>query len=270
MTKPADLSKRFLELHRKGNPLLLANAWDTGSARLLASLGFEALATTSLGHAGTLGRRDGCVTRDEALEHAREIAAATPLPVSADLERCFAVEPEGVAETLRLAGKTGIAGASVEDSHGDEASPIHPAGLATARVEAAVEAARAAGIVLTARCENYLQGRRDLADTIARLQAYEAAGADVLYAPAMTDLGEIETLVKSVGAPVNVLCMPNGPTVPELASVGVARISVGSTFYNAAMGGLVEAAREWREQGTHGFWQRAMVGARAGRSAFEG
>jgi 2-methylisocitrate lyase-like PEP mutase family enzyme len=270
MSKLADLSKRFLELHRKGSPLLLANAWDTGSARLLASLGFEALATTSLGHAGTLGRRDGCVTRDEALAHAREIAAATPLPVSADLERCFAVEPEGVAETLRLAGKTGIAGASVEDSTGDDASPIHPAGLATARVEAAVEAARAAGIVLTARCENYLQGRRDLADTIARLQAYEAAGADVLYAPAMNDLGEIETLVKSVGAPVNVLCMPNGPTVPELASVGVARISVGSTFYNAAMGALIEAAREWREQGTHGFWQRAMVGARAGRSAFEG
>jgi 2-methylisocitrate lyase-like PEP mutase family enzyme len=270
MTPPTDLAKRFLELHRKGRPLLLANAWDTGTARLLASLGFEALATTSAGHAGTLGRRDGLVTRDEALAHARAIAAATPLPVSADLERCFAVAPEGVAETLRLAGETGIAGASVEDSTGDAASPIHPAGLAKARVEAAVEAARAAGIVLTARCENYLHGRRDLADTIARLQAYEAAGADVLYAPALSDLGEIETLVKSVGAPVNVLCMPNGPTVPELASVGVARISVGSTFYNEAMGALAEAAREWREQGTHGFWQRAMLGARATRSAFEG
>jgi len=147
---------------------------------------------------------------------------------------------------------------------------MHPAGLATARVEAAVEAARAGSFVLTARSENYLHGRRDLADTIARLQSFEAVGADVLYAPAMSDLGEIETLVKSVGAPVNVLCMPNGPTVPELASVGVARISVGSTFYNAAMGALVEAAREWREQGTHGFWQRAIVGARATRSAFEG
>lgn len=270
MTNPTDLSKRFLELHRKGSPLLLANAWDTGSARLLASLGFEALATTSLGHAGTLGRRDGCVTRDEALAHAREIAAATPLPVSADLERCFAVSPEGVAETLRLAARTGIAGASVEDSTDDASSPIHPIELATERVVAAVEAARAGGLVLTARSENYLQGRRDLADTIARLQAFEAAGADVLYAPALSDLGEIATLVKSVGAPVNVLCMPNGPTVPELASVGVARISVGSTFYTAAMGALVEAAREWREQGTHGFWQRAMVGSRAARSAFEG
>ena len=270
MTNPTDLSKRFLELHRKGKPLLLANAWDKGTARLLASLGFEALATTSAGHAGTLGRRDGRVTRDEALAHAREIAAATPLPVNADLERCFAVAPEGVAETLRLAGKTGIAGASVEDSTGDSASPMHPPELATARVVAAVEAARAVGIVLTARCENYLHGIRDLADTIARLQAFEAAGADVLYAPGLSKLDEIESLVKSVSAPVNVLCMPNGPTVPQLASVGVARISVGSTFYNAAMGALVEAAREWREQGTHGFWQRAIVGSGATRSAFEG
>jgi 2-methylisocitrate lyase-like PEP mutase family enzyme len=262
------LAQRFLALHRKGSPLLLANAWDTGTARLLASLGFEALATTSWGHAGTLGRRDGCVTRDEALAHAREIAAATPLPVNADLERCFAIAPEGVAETLRLAARTGIAGASVEDSTGEAASPMHPPELATARVEAAALAARAGGFVLTARCENYLHGIRDLKDTIARLQSFEAAGADVLYAPGLSDLREIETVVKSVGAPVNVLCMPNGPTVPELASVGVARISVGSTFYNAAMGALVEAAREWREQGTHGFWQRAIVGANAGRSAF--
>jgi 2-methylisocitrate lyase-like PEP mutase family enzyme len=264
----APLAKRFLELHRKGQPLLLANAWDVGTARLLASLGFEALATTSAGHAGTLGRRDGRVSRDEALAHAREIAAATALPVNADLERCFADSPEGVAETLRLAAATGIAGASVEDSTGDENAPIYPADLAKARVEAAVAAAREGGLVLTARCENHLHGRRDLADTIARLQSYEAAGAQVLYAPGLTDRGEIETLVKSVGAPVNVLCMPGGPTVPELAALGVARISVGSTFYNAAMGALVEAAREWREQGTHGFWQRAVVGMGATRKAF--
>jgi 2-methylisocitrate lyase-like PEP mutase family enzyme len=262
------LAARFLDLHRKGQPLLLANAWDAGTARLLASLGFEALATTSAGHAGTLGRRDGNVSRDEALAHARELAAATPLPVNADLERCFADAPEGVAETLRLAAATGIAGASVEDSSADASAPIYPADLARVRVEAAVAAARAGGLVLTARCENYLHGRRDLADTLARLQAYQAAGADVLYAPGMTDLGEIETLVKAVGAPVNVLCMPNGPTVPQLAAAGVARISVGSTFYNAAMGALVEAAREWREQGTHGFWQRAIVGSRATRAAF--
>jgi 2-methylisocitrate lyase-like PEP mutase family enzyme len=269
MTTPSDLASRFLGLHRKGQPLLLANAWDAGTARLLASLGFEALATTSAGHAGTLGRRDGRVSREEALAHAREIAAATPLPVNADLERCFADEPEGVAETLRLAAQTGIAGASVEDSTGDAASPFYPPDLARARVEAAAQAAHAGGIVLTARAENYLHGRRDLADTIARLQSFEAAGADVLYAPALTELAEIETLVKSVSLPVNVLCMPNGPTVAELASVGVARISVGSTFYNAAMGALVEAAREWREQGTHAFWQRALVGAGATRKAFE-
>jgi 2-methylisocitrate lyase-like PEP mutase family enzyme len=269
MTNPS-LAKRFLALHRKGQPLLLANAWDVGTARLLASLGFEALATTSAGHAGTLGRRDGNVTRDEALAHARELAAATPLPVNADLENCFADAPDGVAETLRLAAATGIAGASVEDSTGDKHAPIYPADVAKARVAAAVAAARAGGCVLTARCENYLWGRRDLADTIARLQSFEAAGADVLYAPGLTDLGEIESVVKSVGAPVNVLCMPNGPTVPQLAAAGVARISVGSTFYNAAMGALVEAAREWREQGTHGFWQRAVVGMGAAKKAFEG
>jgi 2-methylisocitrate lyase-like PEP mutase family enzyme len=269
MTIPRDLSKHFLELHRKGRPLLLANVWDAGSARLIASLGFEALATTSSGHAGTLGRRDGRVTREEALAHAREIAAATELPLNADLERCFADTPEGAAETLRLAGATGIAGASIEDSSGDPAAPIYAADLARARVEAAVEAARAAGFVLTARCENYLHGRRDLADTIARLQAFEAAGADVLYAPGLTDLAEIRTLVASLGAPVNVLFTPKGPTVADLASVGVARISVGGAFYYTAMGALVEAAREWREQGTQGFWQRAIVGMGATRAAFE-
>jgi 2-methylisocitrate lyase-like PEP mutase family enzyme len=269
MTNTPDRSKHFLELHVKGEPLLLANAWDAGTARVLASLGYRALATTSAGHAGSLGRRDGAVTRDEALAHARELAAATDLPVSADLERCFAELPAGVAETVRLATRTGLAGCSVEDSSGDEASPIYEAGLARERVEAAADAAHAGpGLVLTARCENHLHGRRDLADTIARLQAYQSAGADVVYAPGLSDLGEIRQLVESVDVPVNVLCLPNGPDVAQLASVGVARISVGSAFYNVALGALAAAAREWREQGTHGFWQGAVAGIQAGKQSF--
>lgn len=269
MSHTPDLAKHFLDLHRKGEPLLLANAWDAGTAKLLASLGFEALATTSAGHAGTLGRLDGRVTCDEALAHARELAAATPLPVNADLERCYADTAEGVAETIRLATGTGLAGGSIEDFSGDDDAPIYGADVARARVEAAVEAAHAGdGFVLTARCENYLHGRRELGETIERLQTYQVAGADVLYAPGLTDLEEIRTLVSAVDAPVNVLCMPGGPTVAELASVGVARISVGSAFFNVAMGAVAEAAREWREQGTHAFWQGAIAGMGATKPAF--
>jgi 2-methylisocitrate lyase-like PEP mutase family enzyme len=270
MTHTADLAGQFLALHRKGDPLLLANAWDLGTARLLASLGFEALATTSAGHAGSLGRLDGRVTREEALDHARVLAAATPLPVNADLERGYADDPEGVAETIRLAAQAGLAGASIEDYTGDADAPIYEADRAAARVEAAAAAAHAgAGLVLTARSENYLNDRRDLADTIARLQRFQQAGADVLYAPGLTDLEEIRSLVSAVDAPVNVLCMPGGPDVAALASVGVARISVGSAFFNAAMGALAEAAREWREQGTHTFWQQALVGMGATKPAFQ-
>lgn len=270
MSTPGDLPKHFLELHVKGEPLLLANAWDVGSARLLASLGYRALATTSAGHAGTLGRLDGRVTRDEALAHARELAGATPLPVSADLERCYADAPEGVGETLRLARETGLAGCSIEDSSGDPANPIYPAQLARERVEAAAtEAHSGAGLVLTARCENYLHGRRDLTATIARLQSYQSAGADVVYAPGLSDVDEIRQLVAAVDVPVNVLCLPGGPNVAELAAVGVARISVGSGFYNASLGALAGAAREWLEQGTHEFWQGALAGMQAGKQAFD-
>ena len=270
MPTPSDLSKHFLELHVKGEPLLLANAWDMGSARLLASLGYRALATTSAGHAGTLGRLDGRVTRDEALAHSRELAGATALPVSADLERCFADEPEGVAETLRLARETGLAGCSIEDFSGDPASPIYPAELARERVEAAAaEAHSGARLVLTARCENYLHGRRDLADTIARLQSYQDAGADVVYAPGLSDAGEIRRVVEAVDLPVNVLCLPGGPKVAELAAAGVARISVGSAFYNVALGALAGAAQEWLEQGTHEFWQDAVSGMQAAKQAFD-
>ncbi len=263
MVHSPDLAKRFYDLHRKGDPLLLANAWDVGTARLLAALGFEALATTSAGHAGTLGRLDGRIGRDEALSHARELVAATPLPVSSDLEHGFADSPEEVAVTYRLALETGLAGGSIEDSTGNSDDPIYATDLAAARVEAAVEAAHSgAGFILTARCENYLHGRPHLAETIARLQRYQSAGADVVYAPGLTAIDDIREVVRAVDVPLNVLCFPGGPTVGELAEAGVARISVGSAFYHVAMSALVAAAQEWKEQGTHGFLGQA-VGARA-------
>jgi len=185
MTGDTDLTGRFLALHRTERPLLLPNPWDRGSAVLLASLGFQALATTSSGFAATLGRPDGSVTRDEAVAHAAQVVQATDLPVTADLENGFADDPAGVAETVRLAAGTGLAGCSVEDFTGRREEPIYDAARAAARVEAAAEAAHRgpARLVLTARAENYLYGRPDLADTIGRLQAYQQAGADVLYAP---------------------------------------------------------------------------------------
>ena len=270
MTNSPDRAKQFLDLHRKGEPLLLANAWDAGSARVLASLGFEALATTSAGHAGTLGRLDGRVSRDEALAHAAELVAATPLPVSADLERGFVDSTEDVAETYRLARETGLAGGSIEDFSGNADDPIYPADLAAARVEAAAAAAHAgAGFVLTGRCENFLHARQDLGDTIARLQSYQKAGADVVYAPGLTSLDDIREVVRSVDVPVNVLCLPGGPNVAELAEAGVARISVGSAFYNVAMAALAAAAKEWKEEGTHAFWGQAVAGMAATEPAFE-
>ena len=270
MSHPTDLSKHFLELHRKGEPLLLANVWDAGSARLLESVGYEALATTSSGHAGTLGRLDGAVTRDVVLDHCRHIAAATGLPVSADLENCFSEDLEGIAETIRLAGETGLAGCSIEDYSGGGSARLYPLVEAVARVQAAVaEAHGRANLVLTARAENHIRGVDDLGDTIERLQAYQEAGADVVYAPGLADLGQIRKVVEAVDAPVNVLCRPGAPTVPELASVGVARVSVGGGFYFVALGALARAAREWREQGTHEFWNDGIVGMQAGRQAFE-
>jgi 2-methylisocitrate lyase-like PEP mutase family enzyme len=270
VTRTAGLAERFLELHRKGEPLLLANVWDEGSARLLESLGYEALATTSSGHAGTLGRRDGAVPRELVLDHARVLAAATRLPVSADLENGFAEDAEGVAETLRLAGETGLAGCSIEDYSGGDSARLYPLKEAVARVEAAVAAAHGeANLVLTARAENHIRGVDDLGDTIERLQAYEEAGADVVYAPGLAELDQIRKVVEAVDVPVNVLCRPGGPTVPELASVGVARISVGGGFYFAALGALATAAREWREQGTHEWWKGAIPGIVAAKQAFD-
>jgi 2-methylisocitrate lyase-like PEP mutase family enzyme len=267
VTDEPDIAARFRALHLPGDPLLLPNPWDAGSARLLASLGFEALATTSSGHAATLGRPDGEVTRDEALAHAAAIARATALPVSADLESGFADDPAGVAETVRRVAEAGLSGCSIEDSTGRDGDPIHEAALAAERIAAAAEAADGR-IVLTARSENYLQGRPDLAGTIARLQAFQEAGADVLYAPGITRIDEIRTLVESVDRPVNVLARPGVPPVAELARAGVARVSVGGALAFAALGSVAEAARELLEDGTYRFFESAAAGARAARAAF--
>jgi 2-methylisocitrate lyase-like PEP mutase family enzyme len=270
MTDRAEHYERFLGLHRGGRPLLLPNAWDAGSAKLLESLGFEAIATTSSGHAATLGRLDGAVSREEALAHAAGLVAATALPVSADLENCFADEPEGVAETVALALEAGLAGCSIEDFTGDAKAPFYDLESARARVVAAAEVAHRgpARLVLTARSENYLHGRRDLEDTILRLKAYEEAGADVLYAPGLVAPGDIERVVESVSRPVNVLARPDGPSVSELGELGVSRVSVGGAFAFAALGALVEAASELRERGTYSFLERSARGARAAGEAF--
>jgi 2-methylisocitrate lyase-like PEP mutase family enzyme len=271
MTQQADVARRFLELHHGEQPLLIPNPWDVGSAKLLESLGFEALATTSSGFAATLGRLDGSVTREEALAHAAVIVEATDLPVSADLENGFGDEPEVVAETVRLALEAGLAGCSVEDSTGREGEPIYDLDLAAERVAAAAEAAHSGPVhlVLTARSENYLHGRPQLDDTIERLRAYVAAGADVVYAPGLRAIGDIRAVVAAVDRPVNVLAVPGAPPVSELAAAGVSRISVGGGFAFAAIGELVRAARELAEEGTYGYWERASVGAKAVRSAFK-
>jgi 2-methylisocitrate lyase-like PEP mutase family enzyme len=270
MVTQADKAREFLALHRAGEPLLLPNPWDLGSARLLASLGFKALATTSSGFAATLGRNDGSVSREEALIHAAVIVAATDLPVSADLENAFSETPDGVAETIRLALQVGLAGASVEDFSGRGEDPIYAIKLAAERIEAAAEAAHDGDVrlVLTARAENYLHDRPDLADTIARLQAYQEAGADVLYAPGLSRIGDIRQVIREVDRPVNVLVFEGVPSVPELAEAGVSRISVGGTFAFAALGALARAATELRDQGTYGFRADSVAGRDAAIRAF--
>jgi 2-methylisocitrate lyase-like PEP mutase family enzyme len=270
MTDQADKASQFLALHRPGDPLLLPNPWDAGSAKILASLGYQALATTSSGYAATLGRLDGSVTRDEAIAHSADIVAATPLPVSADLEDCYADSPEGVAQTIEMALGAGLAGCSIEDYGGNEPA-IYDLAVAKERVAAAAEVAHGGGVhlVLTGRAENFIRGNPDLADTIARLQAYQEAGADVLYAPGLSTADEIRAVVESVDRPVNVLARAGAPTVSELAELGVSRISVGGHFAFVAIAGLVEAATELRDQGTYGFAQASRNGARAAREAFD-
>jgi 2-methylisocitrate lyase-like PEP mutase family enzyme len=270
VSEQAEHARRFLELHRGERPLLLPNPWDRGSAKLLASLGFEALATTSSGAAATLGKLDGTMTREQTLANAAAIVEAGGVPVSADLENCFATDAAGVGETVKLALEAGLAGCSIEDYSGDQRTPIYELAEASERVAAAAEAAHGGSerLVLTARAENHVHGRDDLDDTIARLQAYEAAGADVLYAPGLTDLEQIQRAVEAVGLPVNVLARPGGPSVAQLASAGVRRVSVGGAFAFAALGAVVEAARELRGDGTYGFWERAKVGGKAAGEAF--
>ena len=259
----SDKARTFRALHARAGIFVMPNPWDAGSARILTALGFEALATTSAGLAFALGRRDaeGALQRDDALANAAAIVGATPLPVSGDLENGFGDAPETVAETIRLAADAGLVGASIEDATGDPERPIYDASLAAERIAAAVEAARALPFpfTLTARAENFLHGRPDLADTIRRLQAFEAAGADVLYAPGLRDLVAIRAVCVAVGKPVNVIMglSDAGFSVDQLAAAGVRRISVGSAFARAALGAFLRAAREVREHGTFGFADEA-------------
>lgn len=247
----ADRRSRFRELHAREELFVMPNAWDVGSARLLASRGFEALATTSAGFAWTLGKHDQLVTRDELVAHVSSLASATPLPLSVDSERCYPDEPGGVAETVSLLAEAGAAGCSVED-YDPATGSIEALETAAERVAAAAEAAHGLPepMVLTARAENHLYGANDLDDTVARLVAYRDAGADAVYAPGLTDLDQIATVVRAVGIPVNVLALPSAPSIPELASVGVRRISTGSLLTAAAYGALVAAATELQETGT--------------------
>ncbi len=257
----------FRALHARPGAFVIPNPWDAGSARILAALGFEALATTSAGFANSIGLRDGAASRAQTLDNARAIVAATHLPVSADLENGFGDAPEDAAETIRLGAAAGLVGGSIEDASGDPARPIYDLAHAVERIAAAVEAARAlpSGFVLTARAENFLHGRPDLDDTITRLQAFERAGADVLYAPGLPSLEAIRAVCSAVSRPVNVLAGGSGPvvTVAALARAGVKRISVGSAFSRAALGGFIRAAREVREHGTFGFAADALPYAEA-------
>jgi 2-methylisocitrate lyase-like PEP mutase family enzyme len=248
----ADPRARFRELHAREGLFLMPNAWDVGSARLLASLGFEALATTSSGCAAALGRHDGRVTRDELVQHVAALAAATPLPLSVDSERLFSEELAGVAETVRLLAGAGAAGCSIED-YDPAGDRIDDVGRAAERVAAAAEAARAGGLVLTARCESHIHGGTDLEDTIARLAAYRSAGADCVYAPGLRDAADIRAVVDGVDAPVNVLALPGVPSVPELTALGVRRVSTGGGLAWTAYGAAVAGARELLAQGTYGF-----------------
>jgi 2-methylisocitrate lyase-like PEP mutase family enzyme len=237
-----------------GKVFVLANAWDAGSARILAGLGFQALATSSGAHAGTLGKRDGMVTREEALEHARAIVEATDLPVSADFERCFADDPQEAAETVRLAAEIGLAGCSIEDATKDRVYDFEHA------VERVAAAARIKSLVLTARTENFVRNRPDLDDTIRRLQAFEKAGADVLMAPGLPDLQSVRKVCASLSKPFNFMAGIKGKSfsVAELEAAGVKRVSLATSLWRAAMSGFMEAAREVKEKGTFGYVERSV------------
>ncbi|MEQ8345971.1 MAG: isocitrate lyase/phosphoenolpyruvate mutase family protein [Sneathiellaceae bacterium] len=262
MPTQAEKAAAFRALHAGPQAFIIPNPWDIGTARLLAGMGFQALATTSAGYAFSRGLVDGAVGRQEMLDHVAEIVGATDLPVSADLENGYGDSPDAVAECVTLAAGTGLVGCSIEDSTGRPEAPLYPLDAAVGRIRAAVAAARALPFpfTLTARAENFLVGRPDLDDAIARLQAYQAAGADVLYAPGLRDAAQIEAVVKAVGRPVNVVMGLQGVTLglAELSALGVRRVSVGSALARAAFGGFLSAAREMSDNGSFRFADRAV------------
>jgi len=264
----ADRRARFRALHARPGIFLLPNPWDVGSALLLQGAGFEALATTSQGMAWCIGKRDTTVTRDELLAHVAMLAAAVEVPLAVDSERCFADDPAGVAETVRLLGEAGAAGVSIED-YDPATDRIDAVDVAAARVAAAARAAHGAdSMVLTARCENHLHGVDDLDDTIHRLLAYEAAGADCVYAPGLRDPADIAAVIAAVRVPVNVLPIPGAPTIAELGALGARRASTGSMLTSAAYGALMSAARELQGPGTTTFTAAGL--SDADRDVFRG
>jgi 2-methylisocitrate lyase-like PEP mutase family enzyme len=257
MPTMVEKGQRFQALHQARETFVIANAWDAGSARILTALGFKALATSSGACAGVLGRRDGMVTREEALAHCKEIVDATDLPVSADLEKGFGDTPGDVTDTIRLAARIGLVGASIEDATGDPAEPLFDLTFARQRIEAAVAEARSQSFpfTLTARTENFLRGNPDLGDTIVRLKAFEAAGTDVLMAPGLPDLESVRTVCAALSRPVNFMAGIKGKsfTVAALSDAGVRRVSLATSLYRAAITGLVNAAKEVAEHGTFGY-----------------
>jgi 2-methylisocitrate lyase-like PEP mutase family enzyme len=261
MPSQTEKALAFRALHERPGAFIIPNPWDAGTARLLAALGFEALATTSLGLANMLGHAGG-VTREQVIANCRDIVAATDLPVNADLENCFAHEPQQAAETIRLAAEAGVVGGSIEDFTGDSAAPIYDFDLAVARVRAAVEVAHSLPVpfMLTARAENLLHGRMDMADTIRRLQAYEAAGADVLYAPGLRTVAEVRNVVSALKRPFNIVTGWLDPdiTAVQLAEAGAKRISVGGALSRLAMATFLDAGRAMREDGSFA-WMRRMA-----------
>jgi 2-methylisocitrate lyase-like PEP mutase family enzyme len=262
MPTQAEKGRAFRALHERDHAFIIPNPWDAGTARLLAHLGFEALATTSAGFAFSVGQRDNTIDRQRMMEHVSVIAAATDLPVSGDLENGFGDSPEAVAETIRLAAAAGLAGGSIEDLSGRMGGTIYEIGHAVERIRAAAEVARGLPFpfTLTARAENYLVGRPDLHDTIARLQAYQGAGANVLYAPGLRSKDDIAAVVSAVDRPVNVVMGLTGVqlSLADLSAIGVKRISVGSALSRAAFGAFLRAATEMREHGTFTFAEEAV------------
>lgn len=264
MITQKEKAERFRALHEKQGAFIIPNPWDIGSARILAGLGFQALATTSAGFANSFGRLDGQMSRDEVIDHCRALCQATDLPVSADLENCFADDPEEAAETIRLGARAGLSGGSIEDYSGDPSNPIYGFEHAVERVHAAAEAARKleCSFMLTARAENLLRGINDLDDTIRRLQAFEAAGADVLYAPGLTTLDQVEMVTSALKKPVNVLAPQiKSVTVAQLEVAGAKRISIGGALSRAAITSLITAGIEMRDQGSFG-WTNGLASSR--------